>query len=293
MPAKKPPAVTVRIICAHYCAHSRSEQSDRTFEDRKRIIDAFVAAHGDIRIVEARPFHLRLWVDSHEKWKSDWTKKRVISTVQRCFNWAVKLGIIERNPFAGISQREGEPGRAMTDEEFSSALRSSSVPFRRLLIFLRYTGARPSECAEIEISHVDFDRSTIILGKHKTIRTRRQRKPRVLILHPIARRLVQSLIRSMVPHQTKLFINSRGNPWTRYALACRMQALRKRIGLPNDCKIYGLRHKFGTDAIKAGVELKTLSILMGHTTTRMTERYVHLDGDLDHLKKAISQAMGK
>ena len=65
-----------------------------------------------------------------------------------------------------------------------------------------------------------------------------------------------------------------------------------RLDLPADCKLYGVRHKFGTDAILRKIPggIKTLSVLMGHTTTRSTERYVHLDDQLDFLREALEHA---
>jgi integrase len=280
---------SVRDVVALYLDHARKDQAARTYDGRRRILAAFAAAHGDLLLADAKPFHLRLWVDANDRWKSDWTRKGVIGAVQRAFNWAAKLGMIDRNPFVGVSNPEGEPGRAMTDAEFRAMLRSSSVPFRRVLMFLRLTGCRPGECAQIEPQHIDLERGVVVLAKHKTAKTRRDRKPRVIILHPAAQRLLVVLTAQMIPDQVKVFINSRGTPWTRYGLACRMKQLRKKLKLPKDCKTYGLRHKFGSDAILHDVGIKTLAVLMGHTTTRSTERYVHIENALPYLGAAIQQ----
>ena len=112
-------------------------------------------------------------------------------------------------------------------------------------------------------------------------------------MHPIAARLVAYLIRNQFPDQERVFVNARGTPWTRYALSCRMKRLRSSLGLPADCKTYGLRHKFGTDGVKNGVEIKTLSVLMGHTNTRTTERYVHIDNEYKLLGDAVGKVFKK
>ena len=44
---------------------------------------------------------------------------------------------------------------------------------------------------------------------------------------------------------------------------------------------------------QAGVDIKTLAELMGHTTSRMTEHYVHLAGCQKHLAAAMLQAVGR
>jgi AraC-like DNA-binding protein len=57
-----------------------------------------------------------------------------------------------------------------------------------------------------------------------------------------------------------------------------MQRARERAKIPDEVKLYGLRHAFGTRAILNGVDIKTLAELLGHTTTRMSEHYIHLAG---------------
>ncbi len=39
--------------------------------------------------------------------------------------------------------------------------------------------------------------------------------------------------------------------------------------------MYELRHTFATRAVAAGVDLPTLSAMLGHTSITMTMRYVH------------------
>jgi site-specific recombinase XerD len=57
-----------------------------------------------------------------------------------------------------------------------------------------------------------------------------------------------------------------------------------------DVRPYGLRHFFATEAIRNGVPLKTLSEIIGHANTRMTEFYCHLSGDTEHLVDGVEQA---
>jgi integrase len=55
--------------------------------------------------------------------------------------------------------------------------------FRQVLFFLRYTGARPGEMANLTWDDVNLEAGVIVLRKHKTIRTRTPR-PRVIQLVP-------------------------------------------------------------------------------------------------------------
>jgi len=70
-------------------------------------------------------------VIDHPQWKSDWTKSSALRNIQACFNWAARKGLIERNPFRGVTHRGGEPRRNLTDEEFQAILRSTTCGWKR------------------------------------------------------------------------------------------------------------------------------------------------------------------
>lgn len=42
-----------------------------------------------------------------------------------------------------------------------------------------------------------------------------------------------------------------------------------------------------------GVPLATVSVLMGHRSTRMTEHYLHLSGEAEYLAQAALQTLPK
>ena len=60
----------------------------------------------------------------------------------------------------------------------------------------------------------------------------------------------------------------------------RFKSFLKRIGMPYR-NFHALRHTFATECIKSGVDVKTLSELLGHSSVKITlDRYVHSDMQL-------------
>ena len=59
-----------------------------------------------------------------------------------------------------------------------------------------------------------------------------------------------------------------------------MKALLKQAGLPS-LRFHDLRHTFATHALASGVDVKTLSGILGHTQAAFTlDTYTHTTGDM-------------
>src|SRR3984957_3478558 len=66
-----------------------------------------------------------------------------------------------------------------------------------------------------------------------------------------------------------VFLCGKFRPWNRVALTQKFARIREMVGLPDDCLMYGIRHFFGTWAVKRNVNLKAVATLLGHTSTAM------------------------
>jgi hypothetical protein len=61
------------------------------------------------------------------------------------------------------------------------------------------------------------------------------------------------------------------------------------LGLVKGVALYGLRHRYGSMGIKKGVNLKLLSLCMGHARTQMTEHYIAEAGLTAQVQEAAWQ----
>jgi integrase len=203
------------------------------------------------------------------------------------------MELIGRNPFAKIRSR-GQPQRRrpMTDDEFQMLLRGSDSTFRRFLIFLKFTGCRPGEAASMRWADVRFEEGAVVLQEHKT--ARKTGRPRIIPLVPTVIKLLlwMRFRQRAVKYgraQDHAFTNGRGNAFSRGWLSLKVQRLRRRLGLAADVTLYGLRHRYGLMGIKNGVNLKLLSLCMGHVRTQMTEHYIAEAGLTDQVQQAAWQ----
>ena len=361
--------VEVREVVAIYLEHVRDEISPQHYENKAQVLELFVQAHGGRRVSQCLPLDLKKWLlDNRQRWRSAWTRQRVNATVQRAFNWGVAMKLIKENPFRGIHQAPGEHQRAMTDREYSQLVRHAQAYFRRFLLALKLTGARPGELRSLRWADIDWQRSVAVLKHHKT--AKKTGRPRTIVLVPAVIRLLRWIrdhrpqratalwlhsvlaggprkVREvterakganisyrmlflarqrlgvisrrrggwaskgyyeyLLPEEpsrslpkepeplapdTHVFINGKGRPWKRRAICLYMMRLRKRAGMAGDCRLYHLRHRFGTVGVKAGINLKVLATLMGHAHVSTTEMYVHVSGDVQHLLEAAQKLIG-
>ena len=302
-PPPDEPQQTVASVIETYLSFATKRLSTGTLDRRIPYLQSFAEEHGFRLIRHSKPFHMEAWLDNHPEWKSDWTKNGALRNVQAAFNWAWRKGVIDANPFRGVVHRAGLPRRDLKRDEFQALLRatrgkvykkrpSPGARFRQILIFLWYTGCRPHEASELTWDDVNFDDEVIVLKEHKTVRTQRIPRPRVIPLDPVVVKLLRFIQRYDQPAH-RVFLTYRLTPWDRYSLGHRIRRARKAAGLPDDAKLYGIRHAFGTRGVMNDCDLKTLSALMGHTTTRMTEYYVHLAGQREHLAAAMRRVNGR
>lgn len=241
---------------------------------------------------ELKPYHLLRFIGHEYAHVANWTRRRVASSIRTPMSAAVRLGFLERNPFAEpLRLPMGKRGRDWNDEEYAALLRNSQPFFRRLLVFLRVTGARPGEARKAQWSQVDFDARVIVLNEHKTAHC--TQKPRRINLNHVALKLLRWMERQPDAELSPfLFLNGCSGPWTTRASTNHMNLVRSRAGLPKSVKLHGGRHTYITRALANGVPLATVAALVDHSSTNTTEIYTHLVDQSDHLKDAAEWAIG-
>ncbi len=278
-------------------AESRRRYVAPALAERRLTLDDLAQFVGSIPINECTPEMLAAWIDGHKNWRTAYTRRGKSNQVHACFNWAVRVRRIPSNPFTGILFEEGEPRRPVTEAEFRSLLRASAAYFRRLLMFLWYTGCRSGEARQICWDEVDWEAGMVVKQKHKT--RKKTRKPRVIVLVAETMALLKSMYREAQRAQGgkpagEIFRNKFDRPWRKETLDTKILRLRRKLGLPDDVVLHGIRHAFGTRQVrKPGANIKMVSIAMGHASVSTTERfYVHLDKDAEAIRREIEGSPG-
>jgi site-specific recombinase XerD len=278
---------TVAEVLAWFKQASPDSNSESSAE-REKIRRCFAEVYGTMQLADCRSHMLVDFVRSRPSLKSGWSRVRWCVTVKRPFNFAVKMGFIDANPFAGATFSRGDNGRDLRDSEYQAMLRMNPPEMRIVIVFMRFSGLRPGEVRHLSRSMISISRQSIVIPKHKS--EYRTHRPRVVPLNRVLVKALAWLCRQH-PHDI-LFRNTRGEEWTLGAICASLRRCRKRARLGKDVKLHGLRHTFATRAIMRGVDLAALQQILGHGTIKTTEGYLHLAGKVDHLRGAMEKAVG-
>jgi integrase len=241
-----------------------------------------------------------------------------VTALARIFAWCHAEGLLKVNPLAGMKPgKRRSRQRVLTDAEYRSLLRGARPAFRRLLVALRWTGARPCELRAATWADLQCDADgkplRIVLTRHKTATTQKTPRPRVIWLVGPMPKLVAWLGRqaSFCPDnngtsgppdnncpdnrgtKTPLFTTETGRPWSAGRLCQVVGERRRAAGLAADCTAYLCRHGWHTQALLNGVPLMTLAELAGNSPATITRSYAHVAAELAHLEAAARQAVQK
>lgn len=149
-----------------------------------------------------------------------------------------------------------------------------NIKYRRILMLLYATGLRRTEASLLKISDVDRERMVIHVRQGKGQRDRDL---------PISPKLLEAL-REYYRHKRPknyLFpsgVGHRGpeNPMSDKSVWHACNASVKRVGLKKKIGPHTFRHTFATHLLESGADLRTVQMLLGHSSLTDTAIYLHL-----------------
>jgi integrase len=200
----------------------QKHRAPRTYDWYRDYLQSFARSiPRDLTFDRLRPIHVQQWVDAQHGWGSG--KRGAITAVQRAFNWAARMGLIEASPLRHVEKpRAGRRDVVITPVEYAWILgRVRDEPFRDLLVVCWETGCRPQEILAVEARHVDLDGGRWVFPIDEA---KGKKAHRVVYLTDPALEITKKL---MARHpEGPLFRNTDGRPWHPYALNCRFGRLR-------------------------------------------------------------------
>jgi len=205
------------------------------------------------------------------------TVNRELACLKTLFSKAVEWGRIEKNTVRAVKKIKEDNAREqiLTAEEARSLVESATESIRPVLIIALNTGMRKNEILSLKWTNVDFLRGYIL------IETSKSGKPRKIPMNGAVSSALMGL-----PHVAEFVFY---NPETKapvqdikraFNTACQRAEIK---GL----RLHDLRHTAATWMIQAGVDIVTVSRILGHASIQMTMRYAHPTPE--NMKRAVER----
>lgn len=189
-------------------------------------------------------------------------------------NYALKMELIEKNPFNVYSGKIKETEAIFLTEEELQRIENKFFPIERLdrvkdiFLFSCYTGYAPVDAMKLTRENIIRDAS-----KELWIKTNRQKtgtRANVPILPPILKIITKYQFDG--DYLLPKISNQKMNAYLKEIADC--------LGLTKNLTWYVARHTFATTiTLGNGIKIENVSAMLGHTTIRQTQHYAKV---LDH-----------
>jgi len=237
----------------------------RAVEDRRSL-----RTTGDLRLDDVRAYAAACMADG----QTAATVEKKVATLHRMLRWGVAEGRILRDPLARWRRLAGprrKTRRALTEWEIAKLLAASRQPYRDIWTLAVATGMRPGEFTQLEWGDLDLEGNALrVRGE-----TSKSKRDRTLPLRGDLVRMLARMRLAAPASQRLVLVNTKGERWGN-SLAAAFKRSARDAGLDRSLDLYHLRHTFGSHLIRAGVRPKTVQMLMGHSSLRITlDIYTH------------------
>jgi integrase len=154
-----------------------------------------------------------------------------------------------------------------------------------LFVVALETGIRSGDLRALARRHVDFEEGWIRFVQQKTARE---------VVIPISRvcrlALERALADRVVRPDDPVFVTENGVPYSVSTMHRHFKVAKRIAGINRRLRVHDLRHSFGCSLATAGLPLRFIGKVMGHTDSATTERYARPDQIvLERVREALNR----
>lgn len=224
--------------------------------------------------------------DLHQKNYATSSTSRMLSSLRQFFHYLLKEQIITLNPMQKVlgPKKEKHLPTSLSLDQVEKILQapdtSEYIGLRdRAILELMYaTGLRVSELTHLSLRDLHLE-----LGFIQTIG--KGNKERLLPIGEEAAYWLNQYLQDVRPlflakktsrHTQHVFLNQRGNPFTRQGIWKNLNKYVQIAGITMDVSPHMLRHSFATHLLENGADLRMVQELLGHSNISTTQIYTHI-----------------
>ena len=153
---------------------------------------------------------------------------------------------------------------------------------RTILEMFYSSGLRVSELVDLKISNIYRQRQLLrVFGKGSKERIVPYSDDAARYLHEYIDRMRYQLMKKG-DFNEYVFLNNRGGKLTRQGIWKKLKEFAAMAGITKDISPHKLRHTFATHLLEGGADLRSVQMLLGHSSINTTEIYTHVEQEAIH-----------
>ncbi len=248
--------------------------SPRTLEVYARNLTLFQRFAGDLPLTSISPALLRRFlIHLEERGLASVSAHQAMRCLRAFFNFCVAEELLIQSPMRTVRMPKVPQKilEALTSAQLTAVLGACATPRdRALVLVLVASGVRAAEACALHIDDADLNAGTLHVRRGKGA------KGRLACIDTAARKALKHylLTRKGAPPGAPLFValNAYEKRITPHTVAQIFTRLQRATGI--HVTAHGLRRTFALRALRAGMNVHTLALLMGHSDISVLRRYL-------------------
>ena len=245
--------------------------ADNTRKTYLSNIKSFIWFHRSTPINELSELHVRPYID-------DLVRKKVSRSAQNVAINSLKF-YFEKVLNQDVKYYYWErPKKALTlpiildKSEVSAIIKSTNnIKHKAMLSLLYSAGLRVGELLAIKINEVDSRRMVLIISQSKGAKDR---------LVPLSAKVLDMLRTYYKAYKPKTFLfegqGAPHKPYSQSSVRKIVTTATKKAKVTKKVKTHSFRHAYATHLLEAGISLRHIQLILGHSSSKTTEIYTHV-----------------
>lgn len=217
---------------------------------------------------------------------SEQTFKKIFAIYKRVINHSLEHRYIQRAPNVIFNKKikENKVTESYTDEMINNYIQVINnyhdVTMARIVMLILTTGMRRSEPPKLKWKNYDFTNSTVIIEDAKSGQNE------TYFLSEKAKEIIES---QRAFTQTYIFEDQERQPIKTGKISYHAKNMALKAALPDHFRpLHSLRHRFGTELAKSGLNSFMIQKMMTHKDPKTTQRYIDLANE--DILKALNES---
>jgi integrase len=276
------PGSVAAAIAGYFASAHFAGLAEGTRRERRHILEAFRAQHGDKSIASLQRVHVERMVGA--KAATPGAALNFLATLRGLMRFAATVGLRADDPTLGVRppprRSAGIYPWTEDDIERFEAAHPLGSRERLALALLLYTAQRRSDVIRMGWQHV---RSGLI-----DVRQQKTGTTLAIPMHPA----LQAVLDARPRDQMTFLLTASGKPFSPLGFTSWFKRACQKSGLPKPASAHGLRKAAARRLAEAGCSAPEIAAITGHATLREIQRYIAGADQLRMARAAMRKVAG-